>query len=165
MEKVKKNDVIKVKVTGVQKYGAFVNSEDNNYDGLIHISEISYGYVKNVNDYLKIGDSIYAEVVEVSDKDNQLKLSIKDIDYKKDGTKLKRMAETKNGFTPLKDNLEIWINKKIKEIMIEEKELSSDDIEMLQDMIVVAINDAMNKIDKETENKMGKYTQGMPGLF
>ena len=84
MEKVKKNDVIKVKVTGVQKYGAFVNSEDNNYDGLIHISEISYGYVKNVNDYLKIGDSIYAEVVEVSDKDNQLKLSIKDIDYKKD---------------------------------------------------------------------------------
>ena len=83
---------------------------------IVHISEISYGYVKNVNDYLKIGDSIYAEVVEVSDKDNQLKLSIKDIDYKKDGTKLKRMAETKNGFTPLKDNLEIWINKKIKEI-------------------------------------------------
>ncbi len=59
----------------------------------------------------------------------------------------------------------VYGNKKIKEIMIEEKELSSDDIEMLQDMIVVAINDAMNKIDKETENKMGKYTQGMPGLF
>ena len=93
MEKVKKNDVIKVKVTGVQKYGAFVNSEDNNYDGLIHISEISYGYVKNVNDYLKIGDSIYAEVVEVSDKDNQLKLSIKDIDYKKDGKMINRMDE------------------------------------------------------------------------
>lgn len=59
----------------------------------------------------------------------------------------------------------VYGNKKIKEIMIEEKDLSSDDIEMLQDMIVVAINDAMNKIDKETENKMGKYTQGMSGLF
>ena len=59
----------------------------------------------------------------------------------------------------------VYGNKKIQEIMIEEKDLSSDDIEMLQDMIVVAINDAMNKIDKETENKMGKYTQGMPGLF
>lgn len=59
----------------------------------------------------------------------------------------------------------VYGNKKIKEIMIEEKDLSSDDIEMLQDMIVVAINDAMNKIEKETENKMGKYTQGMPGLF
>ncbi len=116
MEKLKRNDIIKVTVTGVQKYGAFVNSEDEDYDGLIHISEISYGYVKNVNDYLKIGDTIYAEVVDINNDNNQLKLSIKDIDYKKDGTRLKRMAETKSGFTPLKDNLEMWINEKIKEI-------------------------------------------------
>ena len=114
MENVKKNDVIKATVTGVQKYGAFVNAED--YEGLIHISEISYGYVKNVNDYLKVGDDIFVEVVEVSDEDNHLKLSIKDIDYKKDGSRLKRMAETANGFKPLKDNLDVWINEKIKEI-------------------------------------------------
>ena len=113
MDKVKEKDIIKVTVTGVQKYGAFVSNDD--YDGLIHISEISYGFVKNVNDYLKVGDKIYAEVKE-KDDDNHLKLSIKDIDYKKDGTRLKRMAETKNGFTPLKDNLDIWINEKIKEI-------------------------------------------------
>lgn len=114
MEKIKKNDVIKATVTGVQKYGAFVNTDK--YEGLIHISEISYGYVKNVNDFLKVGDNIFVEVVEVDHEDNHLKLSIKDIDYKKDGTRLKRMAETKNGFLPLKDNLEIWINEKIKEI-------------------------------------------------
>ncbi len=40
-----------------------------------------------------------------------------------------------------------------------------DDREMLEDMIVVAINDAMKKIDQEVEDKLGKYTQGMPGLF
>ena len=116
MEKINKNDIIQVTVTGVQKYGAFVNTKDGKYDGLIHISEISYGFVKNVNDYLKVGDNIYAEVVDVDENDNHLKLSIKDIDYKKDGARLKRMAETKNGFSPLKDNLDIWINKKIKEI-------------------------------------------------
>lgn len=114
MSKVKIKDVIKVKVTGVQNYGAFVSNEE--YEGLIHISEISYGYVKNVNDYLKVGDTIYAEVVDIDEKDNHLKLSIKDIDYKKDGTRLKRMAETKSGFKPLKDNLDNWINQKIKEI-------------------------------------------------
>ena len=114
MEKIKKDDIVKVTITGVQKYGAFAQADD--YEGLIHVSEISYGYVKNVNDYLKVGDKIYAEVVEVDDDDNHLKLSIKDIDYKKDGTRLKRMAETKSGFKPLKDNLEIWINEKIKEI-------------------------------------------------
>lgn len=43
--------------------------------------------------------------------------------------------------------------------------LEQDDIEMLQDMILVAINDVSKKIDKDTENKLGKYTQGMPGLF
>ncbi|UKI27774.1 MAG: S1 RNA-binding domain-containing protein [Bacilli bacterium] len=48
MKDLKKKDVIKVTVTGVQKYGAFVNTEDDNYDGLIHISEISYGYVKKM---------------------------------------------------------------------------------------------------------------------
>ena len=53
MEKVKKNDVIKVKVTGVQKYGAFVNSEDNNYDGLIHISEISKDFGSNSSRHLR----------------------------------------------------------------------------------------------------------------
>jgi len=114
MEKIKKKDIVKATVTGVQKYGAFVSTDD--YDGLIHISEISYGFVRSVNDYLKVGDKIYAEVVDIDDEDNQLKLSIKDIDYKKDGSRLKRMSETKNGFKPLKDNLEIWINEKIKEI-------------------------------------------------
>jgi DNA-binding protein YbaB len=36
---------------------------------------------------------------------------------------------------------------------------------MLEDMILTALNDAMNQIDKETESKMGKFTNGMPGLF
>ena len=48
MEEIKKNDIIKVTIIGVQKYGAFVTTIDGNYNGLIHISEISYGFVKNV---------------------------------------------------------------------------------------------------------------------
>ena len=43
--------------------------------------------------------------------------------------------------------------------------LDVDDLEALEDMIVLAVNDAMKKIDKETENKLGKYTSGIPGLF
>ena len=56
-------------------------------------------------------------------------------------------------------------DKKVESIIINQKELNEDDIEMLQDLIVVAINDAMKQIDKEKEQKLGKYTQGMPGLF
>ena len=115
MNNLKENDIIKVKITGIQNYGAFADIEGD-YNGLIHISEISYGYVKNIHDFINVGDNIYAEVVGIDDDSKRIKLSIKDIDYKKNGIKLKRMAETKNGFTPLKENLDKWINEKIKEI-------------------------------------------------
>ena len=116
MKRLSKNDIVKVKVTGIQKYGAFAVIENDDYNGLIHISEVSYGYVKDIHDFLNVGDNIYAEIVYVDDDEKKLKLSIKDIDYKKSGVKLKRMSETKSGFQPLSDHLEGWINDKIKEI-------------------------------------------------
>ena len=55
--------------------------------------------------------------------------------------------------------------KKIENIKIKLQEIDKDDIEMLEDMITVGINNVINQIDEETEKKLGKYTQGMPGLF
>ena len=55
-------------------------------------------------------------------------------------------------------------NKEIVEVKIDADSLDKEDIEMLEDMIVVAINDANQKIDKDTEAKLGKYTKGMPGF-
>ena len=55
--------------------------------------------------------------------------------------------------------------KELLDVKIDTGKLEEDDVELLQDMITVAFNDAMNQINKETELKMGKYTQGMPGLF
>lgn len=42
--------------------------------------------------------------------------------------------------------------------------LDSEDLEMLEDMIMVAVNEAMKKIDSETEKKMVKFGN-IPGLF
>jgi len=55
--------------------------------------------------------------------------------------------------------------KEILSVKIDADELSSDDIEMLEDMIVVAINDANKQIDADIDSKLGKYTKGMLGLF
>jgi len=55
--------------------------------------------------------------------------------------------------------------KELTDVKIDLDQIEADDVELLQDMIVVAVNDAINQINKETEAKMGKYTQGMPGLF
>lgn len=55
--------------------------------------------------------------------------------------------------------------KEVISIKIESDELEKEDIEMLEDMIVVAINDANKQIDADIDAKLGKYTKGMPGLF
>lgn len=56
-------------------------------------------------------------------------------------------------------------NKKIESIKLDIDSLDKDEIEMVEDLILVSINELMDKIDNEVESKMGKYTQGMPGLF
>ena len=45
------------------------------------------------------------------------------------------------------------------------KDLVVDDLSMLEDMVVLALNDAFSKVDKVTEEKMGKYSSMMPGLM
>lgn len=56
--------------------------------------------------------------------------------------------------------------KEILEINIDKSSsLDVEDIEALEDMLKIAINDAMKKVDKMTEEKMGRFTNGMPGLF
>ena len=53
-------------------------------------------------------------------------------------------------------------DKKVTGVDINMDSIESDDKEMLEDMIMLAVNDAITQIDKETEEKMGKYTQGLP---
>ena len=43
--------------------------------------------------------------------------------------------------------------------------IESDDRDMLEDMIMVAMNEALKKIESDKEKKMGKYGQGLAGLM
>ena len=54
--------------------------------------------------------------------------------------------------------------KEVVDVKISADSLDKDDIEALQDMFMVAVNEANKKIDKETEKKMSKYGN-IPGLF
>ena len=107
----KKEDIVKGVVTGIEGYGIFVKLEDGT-SGLIHISEVSDFFVKNINDYVKINEEIFCRVLDVNNDTNQLRLSIKNINYKKDNGPVK---ETRLGFYPLKEKLPEWIETKMKE--------------------------------------------------
>ena len=114
MAKYTKGRVVKGTVTGIESYGVFV-SFDEYYSGLIHISEISHGFVKDITDFVSIGDVIYAKILDVDEEQSHLKLSIKDISYKgKRSIKKRKIVETSTGFKKLAAKLPTWIDKKLK---------------------------------------------------
>lgn len=55
-------------------------------------------------------------------------------------------------------------DRKMVDLTIKPEVIDPEDPEMLQDLVLTAVNDALVKIEKETEQKMGKYAQGMPGF-
>ena len=110
MGKYKKDEVVLGLVTGIEQYGIFVGL-DEYYSGLIHISEISDGFVKDINNYVNIGETIRVRVLESDDESFHVKLSIKDLNYRINHNKSK-IPETGSGFGILLKQLPIWINEK-----------------------------------------------------
>ena len=55
-------------------------------------------------------------------------------------------------------------NNKITKIEIKNEDVL-EDTEMLSDIVLVAVNNVLDQIKKDKENKLGKYTGGLGGLF
>ncbi len=67
--------ILEGKVTGITKFGAFV-SLPGNKSGLVHISEIAYSYVNDINEHLSVGQMVKVKVIGI-DANNRINLSIK----------------------------------------------------------------------------------------
>lgn len=103
------------RISGVQPYGAFVTFSDG-VTGLIHISELSNGFVRNVTNFVKINDYVMVKVIDVDRDNRQLRLSFKAIDqnarkYQKK-VKFSGMPADKIGFASLKKQLPVWIKER-----------------------------------------------------
>ncbi len=113
MADFKAGNIVKGQVTGIEKYGVFVAVAPD-YNGLIHISEVSNDFVSDIHNFLEVGETVYCQVLEVNESQRQLKLSIKNINYKANNNS--KIKESRLGFLPLKNNLDKWISDKISEI-------------------------------------------------
>lgn len=103
------------KVTGIQPYGAFV-ALDEETQGLVHISEITHGYVKDVHEHLKVGDTVNVKVLKIDEEKKKVSLSIRATEEAP--TKQPKQKENKQpvqkdddtaGFNSLKGKLQEWI--------------------------------------------------------
>jgi len=73
---IEPNMLVKGKVVRIEPYGAFIEIGAER-PGMIHVSELTHGYVKTPSEVVKEGDEIEAKVLEVNRKKKQIKLSIK----------------------------------------------------------------------------------------
>lgn len=73
---IKKGMTVKGKVVRLEKFGAFVEIGAER-PGLVHISEMAYGYVRQPSDVVKEGDEIEAQVIDFNRRKRQIKLSMK----------------------------------------------------------------------------------------
>lgn len=118
-KKYELGDVLTGKVTGIQPYGAFVALDDDT-QGLVHISEITYGFVKEVGEFLSVGQEVEVKVLEIDEAAEKISLSIRALQErpvalrKKDALPRKSLQDRvdesdANGFNSLKDKLQDWI--------------------------------------------------------
>ncbi len=71
----------KGKVTKTEKYGVFVDIGAER-PGLVHISEMTHGFIKSPTDIVKEGDEVEVQVLEVNRRKKQIKLSMKALEEK-----------------------------------------------------------------------------------
>ena len=116
----KKDEIIEVEITALKPYVAFAKV-DNEYSGLIHISEINGLFIKDINDVFKIGDKKKVRILDVNEEKKQIKLSmILDKTGKTKKRKQTKLSDTNLGFDLFDEILSEWISCKMKEISCKE---------------------------------------------
>ena len=76
MKKYYPGNIVEGKVVGIKPYGVFVSLDEHTM-GLLHISEISDGFVEDINKYIKIGDILKTKILDIDYQENRAKLSLK----------------------------------------------------------------------------------------
>lgn len=77
-EKIRPGDIVKGKVVSVRDFGVFVEIEEG-LEGLIHISDLSWGYVKHPQEVVKVGSIVEARVLEIDKNKRRVSLGIKQV--------------------------------------------------------------------------------------
>lgn len=69
--------IVEGKVTGIKPFGAFV-ALNQQTQGLVHISQVTHGFLKDIKDELSIGDMVKVKILSIENEGKKIALSIKD---------------------------------------------------------------------------------------
>ncbi|MFK4947736.1 CvfD/Ygs/GSP13 family RNA-binding post-transcriptional regulator [Lactococcus formosensis subsp. formosensis] len=114
---VKIGDKVTAEIIGLQDYGAFVKFADRQnteHKGLIHISEVQSGFVKNIREVIKVGQHVKAQIIDIDEYNGKVSLSIRSLEENPQNHYFyhkKRFTDSRNkiGFKSLAEKRELWI--------------------------------------------------------
>lgn len=114
------NDIVVGEITKVRPFALFIKLEDGT-EGLIHISELSDSYVKDIEAFGTVGDKLTLRIIQIDEKNGFLRLSYKSVpdDQKAlnpNGNKKHAISSEDSEFAPLKEKLPEWINEVLKKM-------------------------------------------------
>ncbi|PAF44459.1 30S ribosomal protein S1 [Helicobacter sp. 11S02596-1] len=146
---------IKVVVSNIEPYGAFVDI-GNDIEGFLHISEISWDKdIKHPQDYLKIGQEIDVEVIEIDSQNRRLRVSLKKLLDKpfNDFAKKHRAGDVIKGKVATLTDFGAFVNFGGVDGLLHNEDASWDKNQKCKDMLKVGdeIEVKIIKIDKENE--------------
>lgn len=93
--------ILEGKVTGITNFGAFVEFPDKT-TGMVHISEVSSSFIKDIHEKLSEGDTVKVKVIDINEK-GKIALSIKKALPQEEEQKPKR-----NGDRPRRSQPQVW---------------------------------------------------------
>lgn len=112
------------KVYNVKPYALFMSFEDG-VTGLLHISEISDSFVRDIEKYGSVGDEIKVKILSIDKENGFLRVSYKKVPieemYSSHVNQRKIPTITEEEFLPLKEKLDEWINDAYQKIGKEEE--------------------------------------------
>lgn len=86
-------------VTRVMDFGAFVSLDEyENREGMVHISEVAPGWIKDIRDHVKKGQKVVCKVLDINPKRGHIDLSIKDVNERQRREKLQEWKSELRAF-------------------------------------------------------------------
>lgn len=112
LENFQVGDIVEGKVTGIKPFGAFVAIDDE-HQGLVHISEVAHGYVKDIHDYLSVGDEVKVKILTIDEDAGKISLSIRKTQApppkQEAGARKGGGKKNDQGFNTLEQKLKDWL--------------------------------------------------------
>ena len=116
---LKIGDILTGEITGIQPYGAFVSLGDNQ-QGLIHVSEVKHGFIKNIEEELTVKQKVKVQIIDIDEYTKKISLSLRvfqdapPVLYKKKKYFTNRYKNI--GFESIDKNLSHWVDEFLDDI-------------------------------------------------